>query len=62
MMCYVRAIRPVSVNLDDFGNKELAEKYGVSGVPTVVKVLDDDSFVVHDGPRTASAYMKFATE
>jgi thiol-disulfide isomerase/thioredoxin len=49
-------LNAVEIDITDPKSKELSEKYQVRGVPTVIKVEDDGSHKVYEGPRTSIGY------
>lgn len=61
--CLFSMIRTKEVNLDDNSDytKRLTKKFKVESVPTVIKIDADGALEVYDGPRTADAYMIWAS-
>ena len=52
--------------VDCDANKDLAEKYGINGFPTIrcypKGVIDLNNYITYDGARTTDGFMKFANE
>ena len=48
------------VNLDDDDNLELANKYKITSVPTIITVLPDGSANVYNGNRKADDILEWA--
>lgn len=61
-VCWFKLITPVDVNMDSATAREmeLAENFGVEGVPSVIKVSPDGHREKYDGDRTSESYLNFA--
>jgi hypothetical protein len=60
MSCIFSTVKAIDIDLNKPGSEDLAKLYKVTGVPKVVKVYPNGSFVEYSGDRTVEGYKQFA--
>ena len=59
--CWYRFIKPVDINLNEHG-ENLAEKYGVKSVPTVLAIDTTGAVHKYEGDRSSESYLRWVNK
>jgi thiol-disulfide isomerase/thioredoxin len=51
----------IDIKCDDDKNKNLCEKFGIKGYPTIIKISKDGMVVEYEGPRSFESLVEFCS-